>query len=140
MIQIKAITNFLSLKAVAVGLCLCAALASQACSYKLETQFKSHKVTIDKQSFTITNQVGIEDNGDVAVFKYDGFSNTGNRVRVVISNEEVSFNGDHYGTLKPGDAMTITCNGVSVNSMSYEDTEKYLRDNSKQAAARLVEN
>ena len=114
--------------------CLCALLLLQGCSQKASdvTQFGSHKITISRHDL-IHGSAYIEEHDMEASFHYKGFSLSSGQFKVIIKDEKVIVNGQTYGQLKTGDSVSITDDGVRVNSLDYGETARYLRTNSEQA-------
>ncbi|MBC7908937.1 MAG: hypothetical protein H7Y30_00445 [Pyrinomonadaceae bacterium] len=89
--------------------------------------FASHKVTLTRDG--ITNRFGVEERGTLAVFHYDGYCFSGDRLKVTIENDKVTVNDKLAGMLKQGDSIRITDDGITVNSLDHGQTEKYLQAN-----------
>jgi hypothetical protein len=127
-------------KPIAVLFFLSAVLIVSGCGQHRNTRstnVASHKVTVDRQG--ITNRFGVEDRGQLAIFHYDGLSFTGTRLVVTIENDKVAINDNNAGLLKQGDAVHIGDDGLTVNSLDYGQTAKYLQENLKQFVAQNVD-
>ncbi|HEY0544415.1 MAG TPA: hypothetical protein VGC91_03380 [Pyrinomonadaceae bacterium] len=121
-------------KAFAILLFLSSVMLFQGCSHHNTgaLSFASHKVKLDRRG--ITNRFGVEER-DHAIFHYDGYSLSGDRLKVTIENEKVSVNEKQIGMLKQGDSVHIGDDGLTVNSLDYGQTEKYLQANFQPEAA-----
>jgi hypothetical protein len=99
-----------------------------ACSSIKVHQVGSHKVTVSRHGFE--KKLHVDKDAAVPTFEYAGISTAGERLKVSIVGEKVTVNGRDYGSLRPGDSVFITDDGVAVNSLDYGESEKYLRANS----------
>lgn len=125
-------------KAFAVLLVLSAAILLQGCGHNTGSlSFASHKVKLDRHG--ITNRFGVEDRDDkLAIFRYDGYSHSGTRLRVTIENDKVMVNDKNVGVLKQGDSVQIGDDGLTVNSLDYGQTAKYLEASLKQETSQNI--
>ncbi|HKC65882.1 MAG TPA: hypothetical protein VKB86_19720 [Pyrinomonadaceae bacterium] len=129
--RIKITARFRAIKRLAFYLCLCGVILFQGCSRGNDvTQFGSHKITVEPKG--VTHSSYIEEHDKEASYHYSSYGLTGH-YEVVIKDDEVIVNGKSYGQLNKGDAVKISDNGVTVNSMSVAETAKYLQTNSEQA-------
>lgn len=118
-------------KAIALLLFLSSVLVFQGCSHeRLTANFASHKVTVQRNG--ITNRFGVEERETAAIFHYDGYSFSGERLKVKIENDQVVVNDKMLGKLKTGDSVQIGDDGITVNSLDHGQTEKYLQANAGQ--------
>ena len=126
--------RFRFVKMLALCSSLCALLIFQGCSRKMNdvTKFGSHKVTDSR--YALSNEAYIEEGDDSDTsYHYIGYNLASGKYHVVIENEEVVVNGRVYGQLREGDSVNITDTGLTVNSLDYGETVKYLQTNSEQA-------
>ena len=98
-----------------------------ACSSVKVHQVGSHKVTVSRHGFE--KKLHVDKDAPVPTFEYAGISTAGEGLKVSIVGDKVTVNGHGYGTLRPGDSVFITDDGVAVNSLDYGESEKYLRAN-----------
>lgn len=127
-------------KPMAVLFFLSAVLLVNGCGHHRQmgaTSFASHKVTLDRGG--VTNRFGVEDRGQLAIFHYAGFSLSGKHLNVTIENDKVTVNDKNVGLLKQGDVVHIGDDGLTVNSLDYGQTEKYLQENLKQFVTKNIE-
>ena len=124
-------------KAIAVLLFLSSVMLFQGCSHHNTgaLSFDSHKVKLDRRG--ITNRFGVEER-DHAIFHYDGYSLSGDRLKVTIENEKVSVNEKQVGMLKAGDSVQIGDDGLTVNKLDHGQTEKYFQESLKQETSQNV--
>lgn len=131
------ITRSKSARAVAVMLFLSTAILLQGCGHNTGSlNFASHKVKLDRHG--ITNRFGVEDRDQLAIFRYDGYSSSGTRLRVTIENDKVMLNDKNVGVLKQGDSVQIGDDGLTVNSLDYGQTAKYLESSLKQETSQNI--
>lgn len=97
-----------------------------ACTHRKIVQLGTHKVTVSRHGFEKRFQVS--EQAGVPTFEYAGVSTDGRRLKVSIQGDKVKVN-DVDGTLRPGDSVFISDDGVAVNSLDYGESEKYLRAN-----------
>jgi hypothetical protein len=104
---------------------------------KRSTTFASHKVTIDRHG--PTHRFAVENRGQLDILHYDGYCLTGERLQVKIENDKVMVNNKDVGMLKTGDAVHIGDDGLTVNSLDYGQTEKYLQEHLKQFVSQNID-
>jgi hypothetical protein len=134
------ISQSLFTKSIAFLVFLSAVLIIHGCGHHRQSQTAtvgSHKVILDRQG--VTNRFGVEERGQLAVFRYDGFGMTGKRLNVEIENDKVTVNNKSVGMLKLGDVVHIGDDGITVNSLDYGESAKYLEANAKIETALTVE-
>ncbi|HEY0006531.1 MAG TPA: hypothetical protein VGB17_17240 [Pyrinomonadaceae bacterium] len=130
------IQNSKIIKAAIIGLSLSSILIFQGC-YKqsLATKVGSHQVKIERESFV--KRFGVTEKDGNTIFQYEGYCKTGQYMKVMIYNEVVSIDGKVLGRLREGDSVIVHEDGVTVNSMDYGESEKYLKANGGQTTAAL---
>lgn len=106
-----------------------------ACTNRKIVQLGTHKVTVSRHGFEKRFQVS--EQAGVPTLEYAGVSTDGRRLKVSIKGDKVKVN-DIEGTLRPGDSVFISDDGVAVNSLDYGESEKYLRANSSTPEASAV--
>ncbi len=112
-------------KAIALLLFLSSIVLLQGCGNSGSTKFASHKVTMKRSG--VTNRFGVEERGPVAIFNYDGYNLSGERLKLTIENDKVMINDQLAGHLKQGDSIRIADEGVSINSLDFGQTKEYLK-------------
>lgn len=124
-------------KAIAVLLFLSTIILFQGCGHNTGSlSFASHKVKLDRHG--VTNRFGVEEHGRLAIFHYDGYSASGTRLKVKIEEEKVMVNDMNVGVLKQGDSVQIGDDGLTVNSLDYGQTAKYLEASLKQETSQNI--
>lgn len=101
------------------------------------TTFASHKATVDRHG--VTHRFGVENRGQLDILHYEGDNLNGDRLTVTIENDKVTVNDKEVGNLKRGDTIHIGDDGLTVNSLDYGQTTKYLEANAKQETAQRVD-
>lgn len=127
-------------KPIAVVFFLFAIFIVQGCGHHRSTQttnVASHKVMLDREG--VTNRFGVEERGQLAIFRYDGFSFSGTRLTVTIENDKVTVNDKSTGLLKQGDVVHIGDDGLTVNALDYGQSAVYLEANARQETAQKVD-
>ncbi len=99
-----------------------------ACSHRQTVQVGSHKVTIARHGFTRSFHADPE----AGTFWYEGTSLGGTKYKISINGDRVKVNDKDYGMLRKNDSVVIGDHGLTVNSMDYGESEKYLRSNGSQ--------
>ncbi len=123
-------------KAIALLLFLSSLMVIQGCGNSGSTKFASHKVTMKRSG--ITNRFGVEERGPVAVFHYDGYNRTGERLKLMIENDKVTINDQLAGHLKQGDSIRIADEGVAINTLDFGQSKEYLAASLKSETAQTV--
>ncbi len=124
-------------KAIAALLVLSTAILLQGCHHNTgATTIASHKVKLDRHG--PTNRFGVEDRGQLAIFRYDGYNGSGTRLRVTIDKDKLMINDKDAGILKQGDSVQIGDDGLTVNSLDYGQTAKYLEASLKQETSQNI--
>jgi hypothetical protein len=104
------------------------ALVMQGCAINKKAQLGSHKITVSRHE--ICKQFGVEEHGDVSIFRYRGVGPSARFYEVTIDKNRVMLNGMELGSLKEGDSVRITDGGITVGSLDYGQTAQYLKANS----------
>lgn len=103
-----------------------------ACTHRKIVQLGTHKVTVSRHGFE--KRLWVNEKESIPTLEYAGISTDGKGLKVSIKGDKVTINGVD-GQLRAGDAVLISDDGVTVNSMDYGESEKYLRANSSPADA-----
>jgi hypothetical protein len=103
-------------------------LVMQGCAIHKKAQLGSHKISVTRHEFC--KQFGVEEHGDVSIFRYRGVGASARFYEVTIDKNLVTLNGMELGSLKEGDSVVITDGGITVGSLDYGQTEQYLKANS----------
>lgn len=122
--------------AIAALLFLSSAILFQGCNHQNSgsTKFATHTVTMKRHG--ITHRFGVEERDpQLAIFHYDGYNMSGDRLKLRIENDKVLVNDKMVGTLNKGDSVRITDDGFTVNALDHGQTEKYLQASLKQETA-----
>jgi hypothetical protein len=123
-------------KAIALLLFLSSLIVIQGCSNSGSARYASHKVTMKRSG--ITNRFGIEERGKIAVFHYDGYNRTGERLKLMIENDKVTINDQLAGHLKQGDSVRIADEGIAINSLDFGQSKEYLAASLKTETAQTI--
>ena len=123
-------------KTLALLLLLSSFALLQGCSNTGSTKFASHKVTMKRNG--ITNRFGVEERGQQAIFHYDGYCLSGDRLKLVIENDKVTINDQLAGYLNKGDSIHIADEGISINSLDFGKSEEYLKASLKSETAQSL--
>jgi hypothetical protein len=104
-------------------------LVLQGCAIHKKAQLGSHKITVSRHE--ICKQFGVEEHGDVSIFRYRGVGPSARFYEVTINKNRVMLNGLDLGALRDGDSVRITDNGIGVNSLNYDQSAQYLKGNAE---------
>lgn len=123
-------------KTIALLLFLSTVIILQGCGNSGSTRFASHQVTMKRSG--ITKRFGVEERGPVAIFHYDGYNRSGERLKVMIENEKVTINDQLAGHLKQGDSIRIADEGMAINSLDFGQSKEYLAQSLKNETAQTL--
>lgn len=123
-------------KAIALLLFLSSLMVIQGCSNSGSIQYASHKVTMRRGG--ITNSFGVEERGKIAIFRYDGYNRSGERLKLIIENDKVMIDDQLAGHLKQGDSIRIADEGLAINSLDFGQSKEYLAASLKSQTAQTV--
>ena len=112
-------------KSFAAGIMLLGlAILLPACTHREVHQVGTHKVTVVRHG--ILKKLDV--NEKEATFEYAGIGRSGDGLKISMNGDSIKVN-NRDGKLRPGDSVTISDEGVAVNSLDYGQSEKYLQAN-----------
>ena len=105
-------------------------IALPACAHREVHQIGSHKVTVARHGFL--KKLDIDEKA--GTLEYAGIGRSGEGLKISMNGDNLKIN-NRDGKLRPGDSVLISDDGVTVNSLDYGESEKYLRANNTAASA-----
>lgn len=101
-----------------------------SCTHRETHQIGSHKVTVARHG--LLKRLDVDER--VGTLEYAGIGRGGAGLKVSMNGDKLKVNGLD-GTLRAGDSVLISDDGVAVNSLDYGESEKYLRANNSTVTA-----